>query len=40
MDSMEHVREELRQPSLDLHGLIPEVMKDYTDIIYGRDGRG
>jgi AhpD family alkylhydroperoxidase len=30
MDSMEHVREELRQPSLDLHGLIPEVMKNYT----------
>jgi AhpD family alkylhydroperoxidase len=27
---MEHVREELRQPSLDLHGLIPDVMKNYT----------
>ncbi len=30
MDSMEHIREELRQPSLDLHGLIPDVMKNYT----------
>jgi AhpD family alkylhydroperoxidase len=30
MESMEHIREELRQPSLDLHGLIPEVMKSYT----------
>jgi len=30
MDSMEHVREELRQPLLDLHGLIPSVMKNYT----------
>jgi AhpD family alkylhydroperoxidase len=30
MDSMEHIREELRQPSVDLHGLIPDVMKNYT----------
>ncbi len=30
MDHMEEIRDELRQPSLDLHGLIPEVMKSYT----------
>jgi AhpD family alkylhydroperoxidase len=30
MESMEHIREELRQPSLDLHGLIPDVMKNYA----------
>lgn len=30
MDSMNHIREELRQPSLDLHGLIPDVMSNYT----------
>jgi AhpD family alkylhydroperoxidase len=32
MESMEHIREELRQPSLDLHGLIPEVMKSYSSM--------
>lgn len=30
MESMDHIREELRQPSVDLHGLIPEVMRNYT----------
>ena len=30
MESIEHIREELRQPSVDLYGLIPEVMKNYT----------
>jgi AhpD family alkylhydroperoxidase len=29
MDSMDAIREELRQPSIELHGLIPEVMKSY-----------
>lgn len=32
MDSMARTREELRQPALDLHGLIPEVMKQYADL--------
>ncbi len=32
MDHMEEIREELRQPSLDLHGLIPEVMKGYATL--------
>jgi AhpD family alkylhydroperoxidase len=27
MDSMDHIREELRQPAIDLRGLIPDVMK-------------
>jgi AhpD family alkylhydroperoxidase len=30
MDNMNEIREELRQPSIDLHGLIPEVMKGYS----------
>jgi AhpD family alkylhydroperoxidase len=30
MESMDRIREELRQPSLDLHGLIPDVMKGYV----------
>jgi AhpD family alkylhydroperoxidase len=29
MESMDHVREELRQPAIDLRGLIPDVMKQY-----------
>lgn len=29
MDSMDEVREELRQPAMELRGLIPEVMKSY-----------
>jgi len=32
MESMEHIREELRQPSLDLHALIPDVMKGYSTL--------
>lgn len=30
MDSMDQVREELRQPALALHELIPDVMKSYV----------
>jgi len=30
MDHMEEIRDELREPSLDLRGLIPEVMKGYA----------
>jgi AhpD family alkylhydroperoxidase len=30
MEHMDEVREELRQPSLDLHALIPDVMKGYV----------
>ena len=29
---MDEVREELRQPALDLRGLIPEVMRGYADM--------
>lgn len=29
MDSMDTIREELRQPSIELHELIPDVMKSY-----------
>ena len=32
MDSMESIREELRQPSLDLHELIPDVMKAHASM--------
>ena len=32
MESMHEVREELRQPALDLGGLIPEVMKGYAEL--------
>ena len=32
MQSMDEVREELRQPALDLRGLIPEVMRGYADL--------
>jgi AhpD family alkylhydroperoxidase len=32
MDSMENIREELRQPALDLHALIPDVMKGFADM--------
>jgi AhpD family alkylhydroperoxidase len=32
MDSMESIREELRQPSLDLRELIPDVMKAYASM--------
>jgi AhpD family alkylhydroperoxidase len=32
MESMENIREELRQPSLDLYGLIPDVMKAYASL--------
>lgn len=30
MEHMDEVREELRQPALDLHALIPDVMKGYV----------
>jgi AhpD family alkylhydroperoxidase len=30
MESMDHIREELRQPAIDLRGLIPDVMKGYA----------
>lgn len=32
MEHMHEVREELRQPALDLRGLIPEVMKGYAEM--------
>ncbi len=32
MESMDEVRAELRQPALDLRGLIPEVMKGYAEM--------
>jgi AhpD family alkylhydroperoxidase len=32
MEHMNEVREELRQPSLDLHAMIPEVMKGYATL--------
>jgi len=32
MDSMDEVREELREPALELHGLIPEVMKGFAQM--------
>ncbi len=32
MDSMHEIREELRQPAIDLRGLIPEVMKGFAQM--------
>ena len=32
MQSMDEVREELRQPALDLRSLIPDVMRGYADL--------
>lgn len=32
MESMDQIREELRQPALDLHELIPDVMKGYVEM--------
>lgn len=32
MESMHEVREELRQPALDLRGLIPDVLKGYAEL--------
>ena len=32
MENMHEVREELRQPALDLRGLIPDVMKSYGEL--------
>jgi AhpD family alkylhydroperoxidase len=32
MESMDHIREELRQPAVDLHSLIPDVMKSYASL--------
>ena len=34
MESMDGVRAELREPALDLRGLIPEVMKGYADMAH------
>lgn len=40
MESMHNIREELRQPSLDLHELIPEVMKSYAGLSRAAMGEG
>jgi len=40
MESMDEVREELRQPALELRGLIPEVMKGYADMSRAAMGEG
>ncbi len=32
MESMSHIREELRQPALDLRELIPDVMKGFAEM--------
>ena len=32
MESMHDVREELRQPALDLRGMIPDVLKGYAEL--------
>lgn len=32
MESMDNIREELRQPAIDLKGLIPEVMKGFGEL--------
>ena len=32
MDSMDDIREELRQPSIELHKLIPDVVRNYTSL--------
>jgi AhpD family alkylhydroperoxidase len=32
MESMDHIREELRQPAFELHGLIPEVMNGFAEM--------
>ncbi len=32
MENMHHIREELRQPSLDLHELIPDVMRNFASL--------
>jgi AhpD family alkylhydroperoxidase len=32
MESMDDVRAELRQPAIDLHELIPDVMKGYAEL--------
>jgi AhpD family alkylhydroperoxidase len=32
MENMHNIREELRQPSLELHELIPDVMKSYASL--------
>src|ERR1700723_2680480 len=32
VENMHNIREELRQPSLDLHELIPEVMKNFAGL--------
>ena len=40
MESMDEVRDELRQPALDLRGLIPEVMKGYAQLSNAAMGDG
>jgi AhpD family alkylhydroperoxidase len=32
MNGMDEIREELRQPAIDLHELIPDVMKRYNEL--------
>jgi AhpD family alkylhydroperoxidase len=40
MEHMDEVREELRQPALDLRGLIPDVMKGYAELSRAAMGEG
>ena len=40
MDSMDEIREELRQPALDLREMIPDVMKSFAALSQASSGRG
>jgi AhpD family alkylhydroperoxidase len=40
MESMEQVRDELRQPALDLREMIPDVMKQYAGLAGAAMGEG
>jgi len=40
MDHMHEVREELRQPALELRGLIPDVMKGFAEMSRAAMGEG
>lgn len=40
MEHMHEIREELRQPALDLRGLIPDVMKGYAEMARAAMGAG
>ena len=40
MEHMHEVREELRQPALDLRGLIPDVMKGFAEMSRAAMGEG